>query len=154
MSEPLSTDHVDIATVCEHVAAGMPMVDIAKGFGVTYFGLSNWIRRDQARSDAVKYARQAYGELVAEEIMAIADDGQNDTYIDENGNQRTDYDVVARSKLRVSTRQWMATRLAPGTFGDKVTTEVVGPGGGPVNLRRFDASDEDLLKLATAHRMA
>ena len=41
------------------------------------------------------------------------------TYIDEDGNVRVNPDVIARSRLRVDTRKWYASKLAPKIYGDK-----------------------------------
>ena len=56
----------------------------------------------------------------ADEITEIADDGSNDTYVDENGNERTNAEVVARSRLRVDTRKWMLSKVLPKVYGDKL----------------------------------
>ncbi len=57
-------------------------------------------------------------ELLAEEIIEISDDGHNDTYIDEDGHVIVNGDVVARSRLRVDSRKWLASKLIPRTYGD------------------------------------
>ena len=57
---------------------------------------------------------------MAEEILAIADDGINDTYVDDDGRPRVDNDVIQRSRLRVDTRKWLMSKMAPKRFGDKV----------------------------------
>jgi hypothetical protein len=50
----------------------------------------------------------------------LRDDGTNDTYTDEDGNTRTDHDVIARSRLRVDTRKWLLSKALPKIYGDKV----------------------------------
>jgi len=69
-----------------------------------------------AEKYALAKAKQA--ELIAEEIVDIADDGINDTYIDAEGNVKVDTDVIARSRLRVDTRKWYASKLAPKIYGE------------------------------------
>ena len=57
----------------------------------------------------------------AEEIVEISDDGSNDTYIDPNsGQERTNAEVVARSRLRVDTRKWMLSKVLPKVYGEKL----------------------------------
>ena len=56
----------------------------------------------------------------SEEIIEISDDGSNDTYIDENGNERTNNEIVARSRIRVDSRKWMLSKVLPKVFGDKL----------------------------------
>lgn len=71
-----------------------------------------------------QYARarmaQAYG--WADEILEIADDGRNDTYV-EKGETRTDHDVINRSRLRVDTRKWLLSKLLPKEYGDRDSQE-------------------------------
>lgn len=73
-------------------------------------------------SEAYAHAREAAADKMVIETVAIADDGHNDTYVDEEGNQRTDYDVIQRSKLRVETRKWLLARMAPKEYGDRIET--------------------------------
>jgi hypothetical protein len=79
-----------------------------------------WRYRHKEFADKYALAKAKQAELMAEELMDIADDGMNDTYVDENGNLKVDTDVVARSRLRVDTRKWYASKLAPKIYGEKV----------------------------------
>lgn len=65
-------------------------------------------------------AREAQMEQMGAELLEIADDGSNDTYKDDEGNERTDHDVINRSRLRVDTRKWLMSKLAPKKYGDKL----------------------------------
>lgn len=76
--------------------------------------------------DQYARAREAQADRFAEEILQIADDGKNDTYVDENGVKRVDQDNVNRSKLRVDARKWLASKLAPKKYGDKQQVEMSG----------------------------
>ena len=79
-----------------------------------------WRYRHAEFADKYARAKARQAELMVEEIIDIADDGTNDTYVDENGNQKVDTDIVARSRLRIDTRKWYASKLAPKIYGDKV----------------------------------
>lgn len=76
-------------------------------------------------------AREMQADTLADQVLSIADDGLNDTYQTEGGEQ-TNHDVIARSRLRVDARKWLASKLAPKKYGDKIQQEVTGPDGGPV----------------------
>ena len=68
-------------------------------------------------------AREAQAEHWAEEILEIADDSSRDVKtIERKGElvEVVDHDVVQRSKLRVDTRKWLLSKLAPRKYGDKV----------------------------------
>jgi hypothetical protein len=57
----------------------------------------------------------------AEEIIEISDDSSQDTYIDpKSGEERTNHEIVARSRLRTDTRKWMLSKVLPKVYGDKI----------------------------------
>ncbi len=79
-----------------------------------------WRYRHSEFADKYALAKAKQAELMAEQLIDIADEGINDTYIDDYGKQQIDTDVIARSRLRVDTRKWYASKLAPKIYGDQV----------------------------------
>lgn len=69
-------------------------------------------------------ARQIQAEIQADEMRAIAEDGRNDSYVDDRGRTRVDHDVVQRSKLRIDTLKWTMSKLHYKRFGDKIQQDV------------------------------
>lgn len=82
-----------------------------------------WLRVFPDFAHQYARAREAQADTLADEILAIADDGKNDTYIDADGKVRVDQDVIARSRLRVEARKWLAAKMAPKKYGDKVEVD-------------------------------
>lgn len=82
-------------------------------------------------NDAV--ARRA--EALAEEILEISDDGSRDYVPGPDGKMVPDHDHIARSRLRVDSRKWLAARLAPRKYGDRV--ELAGDAENPVQIAAF-----------------
>ena len=75
-------------------------------------------------------AREMQAEAWADEILEIADDGTTD-YITRVGRNGTEYEAVdqehiARSRLRVDSRKWLMSKLAPKRYGDHVDVDVSG----------------------------
>ena len=98
-------------------------------------------------------AREMQMEAMAEEILQIADDGLNDTYETEEGEQRTNQDVIQRSRLRVDTRKWLMSKMAPKKYGDKIQAEVSGPNGGPMQVQDVsDLTDAQLAAIAAGEK--
>ena len=64
-------------------------------------------------------AKRTQAELLAQEIIAIADDGSNDTYVNDDGEECVNQDVLGRSRLRVDARKWVASKLLPKVYGDR-----------------------------------
>lgn len=79
-----------------------------------------WLEADEAFRARYALAMDARADALAEEILAIADDGRNDTYVDAEGKRVVDWDHIQRSKLRVDARRWMAAKLAPKKYGERV----------------------------------
>jgi hypothetical protein len=69
-------------------------------------------------------AREIQAAGFADEIMAIADDGSNDTYEKDLGDGKsvevTNTDVIQRSRLRVDTRKWVLSKVLPKIYGEKL----------------------------------
>jgi hypothetical protein len=97
------------------------LADIAKDCGVSRWMLTKWLNADE-RKDMYAGAREAQADKFADDIIQIADDGRNDTYETDDGT-KTDQDVIARSRLRVDARKWLASKMAPKKYGDKLQTE-------------------------------
>ena len=90
---------------------------IAEKAGVSVTALMNWLN---AREELYARAREARADKLAEDIIEIADASENDTYTDENGVERTNQEVVARARLRVDARKWLAAKMLPKKYGDKL----------------------------------
>lgn len=76
--------------------------------------------KEKPKSERYARACEIRAENIFEDILNIADDNSNDTYIDDNGIERTDNDVIQRSKLRVDARKWVLAKMAPKKYGDKI----------------------------------
>ncbi len=81
-------------------------------------------------------AREAQAEIRADEIVDIADDASNDFTADKDGKLVANSEHIQRSRLRVDARKWIAAKLLPKRYGDKLDL------GGTVGLRWEDALKE------------
>ena len=112
-------DAIGIASICERISDCVTLQAIADDAGVSKGTLINWLAQE-GHVDQYARAREAQADKMAEDILAIADDSSKDTYVDESGNVRADQEVVARSKLRIDARKWLAGKMAPKKYGDKL----------------------------------
>jgi hypothetical protein len=71
-------------------------------------------------------------EVMSQEIIDIADESANDTQFDDVGNPRQNSEWINRSRLRVDTRKWLMSKLAPKKYGEK--QEISGPNGGAIQI--------------------
>lgn len=139
------------AAICAELAAGRSLRSVCEDEAMpdkaTVF---RWLAKHEALRDQYARAKEESADALVEDMLAIADDGINDTYTDPQGVQRADNDVIQRSRLRVETRKWIASKLKPKKYGDKIQQELVGPGGGPIQVSASQLSDDQLASIATA----
>ena len=140
------------AQICAHIADGKSLRAIAALDGMPHQDtIMAWLDGSKpAFSEQYARAREAQADKLAEEALQIADDGRSDTYLDAEGNERTDNEVIQRSRLRVDTRKWLASKMAPKKYGDKMAI-----GGaddlGPVQTVTKEMTDaERAVRLARA----
>lgn len=66
-------------------------------------------------------------EAIIDDILDIADDTSHDTIIkiDKNGDEyeACNNEWIIRSRLRIDTRKWLASKLVPKVYGDKAVKE-------------------------------
>lgn len=72
-------------------------------------------------------AKVEQADILAEECLEIADDDTYDT-ITKYGKDGSEYDAcntewIARSRLRVDTRKWLASKLLPKQYGQQAEEE-------------------------------
>lgn len=92
--------------ICERLINGQSLNSICKrddmpGATTVY----RWIDEKPAFRDKYARARSDQADTLADEILDIADDGDED---------------VQRSKLRVDARKWVASKLKPKKYGDRI----------------------------------
>ena len=139
------------AQICEHIAQGKSLRTIAEMEGMPHQAtIMAWLDGSHPDfSEQYARAREAQADKLAEETLLIADESSQDTYVDADGNVKTNTEAIQRSKLRVDTRKWLASKMAPKKYGDKVTQEHTGANGGAIQVAstvtfvRPPARDED-----------
>jgi hypothetical protein len=127
--------------ICAELASGRSLVSICKDDDMPDIStVYRWRLAHPAFRDMYTRAREDQADTLADEIVGIADESINDTYLDSDGNERTNHEVVARSKLRVDARKWVAAKLKPRSYGDKLDLTH----SGELNVKTL--SDDDLDK--------
>lgn len=133
--------------ICEHVANCVPLAAIAAMDGMpSVRTIMNWLA-DERKPDFVHQyarAREAQADKMAEDILAIADEECTMVRSDKHGSRDDDGEgrtevvfdaiAVARNRLRVDARKWLASKMAPKKYGEKVQNELTGPDGGALQV--------------------
>ncbi|MBU1082631.1 MAG: terminase small subunit protein [Spirochaetes bacterium] len=91
-----------------------------------------WLSKYPKFSEQYAQAKASQMESMAEDILEIADDRSNDIHEDKDGNEKVDWEVVQRSRLKVDTRKWLMSKLAPKKWGEVKTLQHTGADGGSI----------------------
>lgn len=133
MARPSGYSDELVAVILERLAEGESLRAICRDENMPSQSMVfRWLADNQSFREQYARARESQADYWADEIIEISDDGANDTYKDADGHERTNQDVIARSRLRVDTRKWLMARMAPKKYGDKITQEVTGADGAPL----------------------
>lgn len=120
--------------ICERLADGESLKAICEDDDMparsTVF---KWLAESETFSDMYARAREEQADAIFDEILNIADDGRND-WMERRGEEDagwvTNGENIQRAKLRIEARKWMAGKLRPKKYGEKLELEH----GGQVTL--------------------
>lgn len=86
-----------------------------------------WLSKHDDFSEQYARAQSDRAAFLAEEILDISDDSTGDFIELGEGKIAPNSVAVARDKLKVDTRKWLMSKMAPKKYGDKI--EQVHSGG-------------------------
>jgi len=135
--------------ICSRLAEGESLRSVCRDDGMpdksTVF---RWLREQEGFRDQYAHAKAESADAMVEDILDIADDGTNDWMekLDSEGELigwQTNGEALQRSKLRVDTRKWIASKLKPKVYGDRQQVEHSG------SIGTHDLSDDELARIAS-----
>lgn len=160
--------------ICEVLAAGESLEEACRRVpdAPTVPTVLGWVEKDPSGlgKDYAR-ARQIGYQLLGDRIQAIAaethavtlmhkrDIDGNPVY-GEDGKPVTEQvlvplssDVIASKRLQVDTLKWKLSKMLPKIYGDRVTQEITGAGGGPLQVTAADLRGLSDDELATMERL-
>lgn len=116
----------DIADeICDRLANGQSLRTICKSDEMPNKStIMRWLHSNDSFRDQYARARNDQAQHYADEIIDIADDSVNDYMVNDDGVETVDHEAIQRSKLRIDSRKWVASKLLPQKYGDR--TKLVG----------------------------
>lgn len=117
------TDYNDeiAARICELVAThtyGLERLCSMYDELPSKFTVNLWRYRHPEFSTLYAQAKLVQADLLAEECLEIADNNSGDVRIDpQTGYEVCNTEFIARARLRVDTRKWLASKLLPKQYG-------------------------------------
>ncbi|MGN6768489.1 MAG: terminase small subunit protein [Rhizobiaceae bacterium] len=148
--------------ICERLSEGESLRTICIDEGMpdkaTVF---RWLAKHYDFATIYARAREVQAEVLADELVEIADDGTNDWMERKNADGdivgwQENGEALRRSQLRISTRQWIAERMLPKKYGTKVHNELTGKDGGPIETKEtgYDLARKIAFALASNDKPA
>lgn len=158
MARPSSFTQKVADAICEGIAEGRSLRSICQDEAMpnkaTVF---RWLADEERKEFRDQYAcaREAQADALFDEVLEIADEevtmvkrSKHGAQDDEEAEVEVVFDptAVARNRLRVDARKWMAGKLRPKVYGEKIQTEH----SGEMTVRRAtDLKDDELAAIAT-----
>ncbi|MBB6424962.1 terminase small subunit protein [Sphingopyxis sp. JAI128] len=107
------------AEICERLADGNSLRSICRDDNMPDKGtVFRWLAAHEEFRDQYTCAREAQADTLFDEMLDIADDASKDVI-----EGAADPEHIQRTKLRIETRKWMAGKLRPKKYGDKIEHE-------------------------------
>lgn len=104
------------ALVCSDRSIGRALASVKNAPGVTRW--YEWLEENETAAKMYARAKESQADFMAGQIVEIAD-----TEADPN-----------RARIRVDARKWVAAKLKPRSYGDKLGLEHTGKDGGPLEF--------------------
>jgi hypothetical protein len=135
--------------ICDGIALGRSLRSICREDEMPdQRAVFRWLHANEAFRQQYARAREMQADTLADETLDIADDATNDWMERQGQDGQSAYvlngEHVQRSRLRIDQRKWMAGKLKPKVYGERVQVDA--------NVRVKPAqemSDDELAAIAT-----
>jgi len=111
-------------TICAELADGKSLRTICRSDDMpSVKTVFNWMRTRPEFLQQYTRAKEESADALSDEMVEIADDAANDwmaTNDPDNPGYKINGEHVQRSRLRIETRKWLASKLKPKKYGDKL----------------------------------
>ena len=106
---------------CEQIASGKSNREACKTLSITNSAMYSWLQKNREFQEQYAHARERQADLLIGEIIAIADELEIEaTYKGDTVKLDVSATAVARARLRIDARKWVASKLAPKKYGEKL----------------------------------
>lgn len=134
--------------ICELIIEPMNLRDICARNDMpcvtTFF---KWLRIHEDFAEQYARAKEEQAEIMAADMLEIADDGRNDFEEKKNKDGSTYIALrsehVTRSKLRVEARKWLMSKFKPKKYGDAAMIKHADADGNSLEIKTVFVSPEE-----------
>lgn len=134
---------LEIATeICGLLASGQPLVAICRGEeSPDVRTVYRWLAAHEEFRLMYARAREDQADTLADQIIEIADTpllGVKTKTDDEGNVETTEGDMIEHRRLQVDARKWIASKLKPKKYGEKLDTTLRGDAAAPIVISSTD----------------
>lgn len=139
MSIGRPSDYTDdiAAQICERLANGEPLAKMCKDEGMPNPStVYRWLIAHESFREMYARAREDQADTLADEIVQIADTpllGVK-TRTTDDGVETTEGDMIEHRRLQVEARKWIAAKLKPRKYSERLQNTHEGADGGPLQM--------------------
>lgn len=137
MTEISDIDHRHMQ-ICEMVAEGMTIRQIAAHYDVSPGTVIAWATDTQERTERYARAREAAADMFEAEIIEAALSVSQDT--------------AAADRVKIDAMKWVAARRAPKKYGDRVTQDLVSSDGSMSPKSAIELTDDQLAAIISGNK--
>ena len=123
--------------ICEMVAEGKTIRQIASHFGVSPGSIIAWATLTPELTEQYARARESAADMFETEIIEAA--------------LAVSPDTAAADRVKIDAMKWVAARRSPKKYGDRTTNELVGANGGPIQVQQATELTDDQLAAIAAN---
>ncbi len=136
------------AIICDRISRGESLKAICNSPGIPdQVVVYGWLGRQPEFAQMYARAREDQADTLADEIAALADEEPR-MVVDDKGVARIDSAWVQWQKNRVEARKWVAAKLKPKKWGERI--QVAGDADAPLKLDA-EINAEKLFKTILEH---
>jgi hypothetical protein len=102
-----------------------------------------WLEKNESFRLRYNFAREAQADVLADELLDLADTLQmgTKTKVTDKGTETWEGDMIEHRRLQIETRKWIAAKLRPKKYGERVHQELTGEDGQPLVVRIIKFAD-------------
>src|ERR1017187_584660 len=135
MGRPSDFTNEIVDAICERIADGESLRSICLSDDMpSKATVFRWLANDTAFQDLYARARETQADVLFDEVLDIADTPVIGitTKTTVLGIEVTEADMLNHRRLQIDARKWMAGKMRPRKYGERITQENVGADGGPM----------------------
>jgi hypothetical protein len=120
-----------INSILEMMQSGKSLRNACDAHNVSSSAFMLWVSEDRNLAEQYKAARETMIDKIADDTVALADADP-----ERGPDGKVDSGWVSNQRLKIDTRKWLLSKLAPKKYGDKI--EVSGDSDNPLKIERIE----------------